>query len=203
MRRIFLTATIGVLLLTGSACGGTDPDSTATAGRSASAGPAVAGSGGAAFAAAAAAAAPAATAGASGAAPGATTPGRSEDFTADTRKVCAEVSGLLDNDKQLKGFATQLAALIVYREAKQTTRANQAQANAQRDLKSFAGVVRKHTAPAKDAELKAAGEEAADRIEKTAGDDAFFKKIKNMSSLETFLLAEMTAWLTPIATICD
>jgi hypothetical protein len=202
MRRIILAATVGALLLTGSACGGTDPGSAATPGRSASAGPAGAGSGGAAFAAAAVAAAPAVTAGASAADPGVAAPGQSGDFTADTAKVCAEVTGLLDTDKQLKGFATQLAALIIYREAKQTARADQAQANAQKDLQRFAGVVRKHTSPAKDVKLKAAGEEVAVRIEKTAGDDAFFKKIKNMASLETLLLAEMTTWFTPIATIC-
>lgn len=179
MRRIILAVTVGAALSATAACAGTEPAKPAPT--------AAPGAAGAAFAAAASAAAPS----------------PSVDHTADNQKVCGELTDLFTDSRELKAFGTQLAALIVYREAGQSARAKQAQTQAQRKLRDFATALRRQTAPAKDPELKAAGEQAAGSIEKTAADNAFFAKIKSIDTVEKAMAAEMTGWLTPIATVCD
>lgn len=178
MRRTFVAATAGAVLLTISACGGGSTDSP------------------------------------SGAAAGATTaatatavePTEEEaeeevDYSADTKKVCAKVDKLLEG-KEMERFATELGTLILYKEAKQTAKANQTREDAKKELKTLAKAMRRDTSAAKDPEVKAAGEEAATAIEKSAGSNAFFAKVKTVKTLEKTLQAEIIPWLAPLGAHC-
>jgi hypothetical protein len=175
MHRTILAATVGVLLLTVSACG---DDSASTATPAAS------------------------SAGAATTAAVEPTPAAEDvDYSADNKKVCAKVDKLLEG-KEMERFAQELGQLIVYKQAKQTAKAKEAREDAKKELKNLAAAVRRDTGAAKDPELKAAGEESAVSIEKTAGDNAFFTKIKTIKDVDKNLESEMTPWLTPLASYC-
>jgi hypothetical protein len=174
MHRTILAATVGVLLLTVSACGG---DSTGTPAAS-SAGPS-----------------------ATTAAVETTPEAEDVDYSADNKKVCAKVDKLLEG-KEMERFAKKLGELIVYKQAKQTAKAKDSREDAKKELKGLAAAVRRDTGVAKDPELKAAGEESAASIEKTAADNAFFTKIKTIKDVDKNLESEMTPWLTPLASYC-
>jgi Rieske Fe-S protein len=143
-----------------------------------------------------------ATAGATAAPAATVSVSPSADYTADSAKVCAEVEKLLKG-KELEKFAEEVGKLIVYKEQKLTSRATKARTAAGTRLQALATALRDDTAVAKDPELRDAGAESADAMVASAGDDAFFAKIKKVKDLDTVLESEMTAWLTPVVTICS
>lgn len=173
MQRIVLAATTGALLLAGSACA-TKSETTA---------------------------APTTPAAASAAASATVSASPSMDYTADTKKVCDEVTKALEG-KELEKFAEQLGEFIGYKEAKASAAAEKARVKAGENLKSAANVLRASTAAAKDPELKAAGEEASGKMALSAEDDAFFAKFNTEKDVDKALEPQMTVWFAPIVPFC-
>jgi len=122
------------------------------------------------------------------------------DYTADTKAICAKVDKIFTED--LEDFATELGKMIAYKEAKQTSEANAAEKSAGKELKEVAATVKKATAPAKDPDLVKGGEESAGKITETAGDSAFFDKIKTTKDVDKVLESEFTGWFTPLSAYC-
>jgi|SRR4051812_40936963 hypothetical protein len=175
MRRVVLAVVASGLLLTAAACSADEP------------GPTAAPAGG---ASAAASAAPAPSGPDAGA--GTENP--------DTKKVCAEVMKVIETD--MDGFGAAIGKMIANKEAKSADEAKKAQAAAKQQLESVAKKIRTSSAEALDPGLVAAGEEAADRIEKTAKDPKFFAAITSVESINGTLQKEMVAWVGPLAPIC-
>jgi head-tail adaptor len=123
------------------------------------------------------------------------------DYTADTKRVCNKADKLLEG-KEMDGFAAQLGTMIVYKQAKQTRKADETRTKAQNELKALAAAMRAATATARDREVKAAGEEAATEIERTAASNAFFAKIKTTEDVNQELQSELVPWITPLAASC-
>jgi len=180
MRRTATFLTVGALLLGASACSSSDAavSTTASSDTSASSAPA----------------------------PGVTASNAADDTatstqTASTKSVCTKVEKLLEG-KQMKKFGTRLGQMIVYKQAKNTAKAKAARVTAGKDLLAFAKEMRTVTATAKDAEVRAAGEEGAVEIEKTAANDAFYAKIKTVKDVDKSMESEITPWLTPLSPYC-
>jgi hypothetical protein len=178
MHRTVLSAAVGVLLLTVTACT-SDSGATEAAPPSAGATP---------TAAATVAAEP--------------TPTATIDYTANTKKICARVDRRLAG-KEMDRFAEDLGQMITYRKAKQTAKARTARTEAQRDLTALATGLRQDTASARDPKLKAAGQKAAAEVKKSSTDTAFFTRIRTVKDIRTSLTTEMTPWLTPLSVYCD
>ncbi|GGQ75284.1 nucleotide exchange factor GrpE [Couchioplanes azureus] len=126
----------------------------------------------------------------------------SADYTADTKKVCAGLDKLIEGKKMQK-FVEELAKQAIYREANATESAKKARVKAGENLKAWGEALNEATAAAKDPELRAAGEETLANMTRTAGDDAFFAKIKSEKDIDRVLKPEFTAWLVPLATFCE
>ena len=122
------------------------------------------------------------------------------DFSANTELVCGNLEKIFNDD--LAGFGTQLGKMIAYREAGQTTEADKAKNAAQDELKGVADKVRKETAAAQDPELRAAGQQSADKFRKSANDATFINQIKSTKDLDRNMQGQMTEWLTPVAGFC-
>jgi hypothetical protein len=114
------------------------------------------------------------------------------NYTANTKKVCAE----------LEDFGTEIGKMIAYKEAKQADNAEKAEKAAGNQLKEVSAQIRKETAAAQDPELKTAGAASAAKFSKSATDTKFFDKIKSTKDLDKVLEGEMTNWLTPVAGYC-
>jgi hypothetical protein len=178
MRRSITVLGAGALLLAATACGGSDSTSSAA--------PAAATTG------AAAATTPAAVE-TSAAAPAG---------TESTKKVCGKATALLEG-KQMKNFGGELGKMIVYKQSKNTDKADDAKAAAKKRLNQLADDFEAATADAKDPELQAAGQEAADSIRETAKDNAFFARIKTIKGVDKELQNEIVPWVTPLSTFCS
>lgn len=178
MRRVLLTTTLGVVLLTGTACGTGTTDS---GNPPAAAGPT------------SAAATPAAAATSAA-------PSPSADFTADTKKVCAKVKKTIEKDA--RGFGEELGKMIAYKQADNSGQAAKARDAAKRELRAFAGNVNEQTAAALDPELRAAGKEAADNIRQTAATNTYFNKIDSLKDVEKGLEKLMISWFIPLGSHC-
>lgn len=123
----------------------------------------------------------------------------SPDYRADTKRICDQIDKIFSAD--LKDFGKELGRMIAYKQAEETTQADQTQSAAQRELAGIADDVRERTSTALDPELKAAGRKAAERIEATAERDEFYQKISTMKDLNG-LEAEMRKWFNPLAAFC-
>jgi hypothetical protein len=99
-------------------------------------------------------------------------------------------------------FADELGRMIGYKEAKQAAAVDRSRIAAAKHLRALASELRRQTSTAKDADVRAAGKEAADSIEASAKDPAFYAKVKSVTSLEKTLQSEITPWITPVASIC-
>jgi hypothetical protein len=171
MRRALIAATLGGLLLSGAAACSDDKKSASDS---------------------------AATAGAtsSDTAPTSAAP----DYSADTKKVCADVDKVFDSE--LEAFGTQVGKMIAYKEAKQTADADKAEKAASAKLKEIGEEVRTLTGKAQDPQLKEAGDSSADRFLETSSDNAWFDKIKTTKDLEKVIDTQMSEWLTPVTGYC-
>jgi hypothetical protein len=128
-------------------------------------------------------------------------PSAAVKYRANTKKVCTNVDKLFEG-QELKRFARQLGTFILYKEAKKPVKAKRAQVKAKQELIALAAAVRATTSSAKDPKLKAAGKEAAAKIEKSAADSAFFAKLKTIKDVNPTLTSEMIPWLTPLGLHC-
>jgi hypothetical protein len=122
------------------------------------------------------------------------------DYSADTKRVCAEVEKIFDKD--MESFGTELGKMIAYKEAKATAEAEAAEKAAKKELKDIGAKVRKETAAAQDPELKDAGATSASRFAKSAADAKLFDGIKSTKDLDRVMESQMTVWLTPVAGPC-
>ncbi|BCJ41179.1 hypothetical protein GCM10010168_45230 [Actinoplanes ianthinogenes] len=124
------------------------------------------------------------------------------DYTADTKKVCTDVTTLLGGDK-MKKFGEELGKLIAYKQAKATAKAKQARTDAGTRLKAAATELNAITAKAQDPELKAAGAKIQQNMNASAADDTFFAKFKTEADISKALETEMTVWFTPMDSFCS
>jgi hypothetical protein len=172
MRRVVLAVAIAVIAVSTAACGGNGPS-----------------------------ASPSPSATSASASPSASpTPTASVNYAADTKRICGQIEKSFDSE--MESFGVELGKMIAYREAGNTTRANQAEAATQAELRAIASRMRARTAVAQDPELRAAGQESAENMEATAADDSFFAKFKRVSDVEKLLQNEVVSWLLPLAEFC-
>ncbi|HEY0000531.1 MAG TPA: hypothetical protein VGB74_08760 [Actinoplanes sp.] len=75
--------------------------------------------------------------------------------------------------------------------------------SAQQSLKAFATAVRGATETSTDAQLRADGKQAADRLQAKAGDATFFSKIKTSKDVDTVLVTNLKEWLSPVSHHCS
>ena len=122
------------------------------------------------------------------------------NYYANTRKVCAALNKIFDAD--VAEFGTAMGKMIAYKEAKQTTEAEQARAAASKELKEVGAKVRKETAAAEDPDLQQAGAISATKFSKSSADKALFDKIKTTKDLDRTLAAKMPDWMDPVAGLC-
>ena len=54
-----------------------------------------------------------------------------------------------------------------------------------------------------DAQVRADGEQAAARLRKTAGDDRFFREIKNVDDVNTVMGTTVKTWMEPVSRHCS
>jgi hypothetical protein len=118
----------------------------------------------------------------------------------DTVPVCTDVGEILTGD--MAGVGAELGRMIARREAKAAADAAKAQAAAKKQLQGVAEKVRKTTAGAQDPGLVAAGDMAADNIAATAGEAAFWSKIKTIEDVDRAIKAEMPVWRAPLTATC-
>jgi len=174
MRRAILAVIAGGTLLAGSAC---DSDAKTTEPEAAST--------------ATAATATAATA-------AATTP--APDYSASTKLVCDKLTSLYSGE--LKAFGTAMGKMVTYKEAKQSTDAEEAEAAAAAQLKAAATKIRTETATAEDPDFQTAGKLSAAKFESSAKDRKYMDRVKSLKDLDTTVQAQFTEWLTPVAGYC-
>ncbi|GIF09085.1 hypothetical protein [Actinoplanes siamensis] len=122
------------------------------------------------------------------------------DYSQDTAKVCGELDKVFTGE--LDDFGAAIGKMIAYQEAKQTENADKAEKTAAAELQSAGARIREETSAAQDPELKAAGETSARKLEKSAKDRAYIKKIKSTADLDKTLKPQLAEWLSPVAGYC-
>jgi len=122
------------------------------------------------------------------------------DYTADTTAVCGRLDKIFTGE--LDDFGTAIGKMIAYKEAKQTANAVKAEKAAAAELQSAGSQIRKETSGAQNPELKAAGEASARKLEASAKDRAYIKKIKSTTDLDKTLKPQLAEWLSPVAGYC-
>jgi hypothetical protein len=126
------------------------------------------------------------------------TPGVAPAALAETKQVC-EAIGQVYTDNMGR-FAGSLSSLVADRA--DAAKARTSQERAQKALGTFATDVRTATQYS-PAAARAAGKQAADRLGKAAGDDAYFAKIKTTKDVDRVLGTDLTKWLAPITEHCS
>jgi|SRR5689334_14987443 len=179
MRRALLVVALGGVLVIGTACGADRPTGASAAPATAPASPTPES--------ADLAASPQAT----DAAP---------DYSADTRAICGRLETVFNDD--LTAFHTQMGKMIANKEAKLAPEAAKAQKAAGAELKKVGAKIKKETAAAQDPELRAAGAVSAAKLEKSATDTSFFKKIKTQKDYDRLIEDQLQQWFTPAAGYC-
>jgi hypothetical protein len=174
MRRALLAVALGGVLVTGAAC---------------SSGPSTGAS-----------AAPAAASPTAAASPSPESASAAPDYSADTRAICGRLETVFNDD--LTAFHTQMGKMIANKEAKLTAEAAKAQKAAGAELKKVGAKIKKETAAAQDPELRAAGAVSAAKLEKSATDTSFFKKIKTQKDYDRLIEDQLQQWFTPAAGYC-
>jgi hypothetical protein len=122
------------------------------------------------------------------------------DYSADTRKVCAGVQKIFDND--IEPFAAALSRMVVRKEAKLTKEAAASEQLARKQLRTVASKLVKATAGAEDPEVVTAGRASAAKFTASAGDDKLYDRLKSTKDLDRFIDGKMGDWLTPISGYC-
>ena len=104
-------------------------------------------------------------------------------------------------DKNMAPLAEALTKMVAGRKGATGTDGSQQQA--QQALKSFATAVRGATQASVNAQLRADGKQAADRLQARSTDAAFFGKIRTPEDVNTLLGPTLKEWLSPIAHHCS
>ncbi|MDY7087913.1 MAG: hypothetical protein SYR96_22750 [Actinomycetota bacterium] len=76
-------------------------------------------------------------------------------------------------------------------------------ATAQQSLAAFATAVQEATATSEDADLKAAGKQAATTMHAKSTDTKFFNTIKTTKDVDKTLGTTMSQWLSPVSRHCN
>ena len=122
------------------------------------------------------------------------------DYSANTKLVCAKLQTLYQGD--LRDFGAAMGKLITYREAKDAAQAKKAEAAAATELKAVAAKIRKETAAAQNPEFKAAGSTSAAKVDASAVDRRYIKRVKTLKDLNATVEKQFTEWLSPVAGYC-
>jgi hypothetical protein len=99
------------------------------------------------------------------------------DYTADTKKVCADVEKVFAQD--VNAFSDQLGKIFVYRQTGHPALADKAATAAQQKLKTMAATIEDKTAAAQDPDFRTAGQQAARNIRAVASNDKLFASLKD------------------------
>ena len=122
------------------------------------------------------------------------------DYSANTKQVCDKLQSLYTTE--LRAFGTAMGRMVTYKEAKQTTDAEKAEATAAGQLKAAATKIRTETAAAEDPDFQAAGKVSASKLESSAADRRYLDKVKTLADLNKTVQAQFAEWLTPVAGYC-
>jgi hypothetical protein len=123
------------------------------------------------------------------------------DYSANTRQVCGAVEKLYSGG--LEGFNTQIGKMIANKEAKLPSEATKAREAAGKELEDVGDKIKQETASAQDPALQIAGAASAAKFAQTAGDDAFFDRIKSQKDFDRAIESQLQNWLNPIAGYCS
>ncbi|WP_306203910.1 hypothetical protein [Actinoplanes sp. RD1] len=122
------------------------------------------------------------------------------DYSANTKSVCTKLDKIFDTE--IKSLGSELGKMIAYKEADQDDNVETARKAAAKQLKDIGAQVRKESAAAQDPDIKQAAAQSASKFTESAGDEAFFNKIKTMKDLNTVLNNQMADWLNPVVGLC-
>ncbi len=115
---------------------------------------------------------------------------------AATKSTCEALGKTFD--KNMAPFAEALTKLIAGKQG-----GNGSPQQAQAALKTFATEIRSATETSPDAQLKADGKQAADRLQERSADAAFFAKIKTDKDVSKVLGPTLKEWLSPVTNHCS
>ncbi|MFI5932532.1 hypothetical protein [Actinoplanes sp. NPDC051494] len=173
MRRALIAATLGGLLLSGTACSSGDADTAADTPRIV---------------------VPTSAAATTSPAP---------NYAANSKKVCGNVEKIYNDGIEDFGAQIGRMIAYKESKADDSAKdAATAEKAAGKELKDTAAGIRKETAAAEDPELKEAGAVSATKFSKSAADSALFDKIKTTKDFDKVLQAKTADWLNPVAGYC-
>ena len=130
----------------------------------------------------------------------ASTPSAAPDYSTSTKLVCDKLQTLYS--VELRAFGSAMGKMVTYKEQKQATDAEKAEASAAGQLKAAATRIRRETAAAEDPDFQAAGKVSASKLESSATDRRYFDRVKTLTDLNKTVQAQFTEWLTPVAGYC-
>jgi hypothetical protein len=122
------------------------------------------------------------------------------DYSEDTAIVCGKLDKIFTGE--LDDFGAAIGKMIAYKEAKQTADATKAEKSAAAELQSAGARIRKETSVAQNPELKSAGEASAQKLETSAKDRKYIKRIATTADLDKTLKPQLAEWLSPVAGYC-
>ena len=135
-----------------------------------------------------------------GATPGARTPGAgTASLTpeqARTKASCEQIGTVYT--RNMGAFAESLSKMV-----STGADATAARKDAQQKLSAFGAAIRQTTQSSGDAQLRADGQQAADHLQATSADEAFFTKIKTNQDVTTVLGPTLKSWLAPVTQHCS
>jgi len=131
--------------------------------------------------------------------PGAGTPGGTVSLSpeqAQTKATCEAIGTVYT--KNMGSFAEALSRMVAG-----GTGAEAARKDAQQKLSAFGTAVRQTTQSSTDAKFRADGKQAADRLQTTSTNVAFFTKIKTTQDVTEVLGPTLKGWLAPVTNHCS
>jgi hypothetical protein len=132
-------------------------------------------------------------------APGAGTPGPVSlaPEQAHTKASCEAIGTVYT--KNMGAFAESLSKMV----GGGTSDPAAARKDAQQKLSAFGAAIRQTTQGSGDAQLRADGKQAADQLQTTSANDAFFTKIKTTQDVTAVLSSNLKEWLAPVTHHCS
>lgn len=122
------------------------------------------------------------------------------NYSASTKLVCGKLQSLYS--VELRAFGTAMGKMVTYKETKQTSDAEKAEATAAGQLKAAATKIRKETATAQDPDFQAAGKVSAAKLETSAANRTYMNKVKTLADLDKTVQSQFAEWLNPVAGYC-
>ena len=99
--------------------------------------------------------------------------------------------------KNMGAFAESLSTMVA------TSDSAAARKDAQQKLSAFGSAIRQTTQTSGDAQLRADGKQAADQLQTTSTNAAFFAKIKTTQDVTNVLGPTLKEWLAPVTHHCS